>query len=85
MPVPRLAEALTRVYAASIRREARKIPDRQGKAFPTRGAPPVRRPICTPGRECTPRCRACREIDDTPVIVLYLFIVLAWTPSGLSA
>jgi len=27
-----------------------------------------------------PRCRVCREIDDTPMIVLSLFIVLAWTP-----
>jgi hypothetical protein len=27
-----------------------------------------------------PRCRVCREIDDTSVAVLYLFMALAWTP-----
>ena len=27
-----------------------------------------------------PRCSVCREIEDTPLVVLYAFIVLAWTP-----
>jgi hypothetical protein len=27
-----------------------------------------------------PRCKVCQEIDRTPVLLLYIYIALAWTP-----
>ena len=79
MPMPQHGRALTRLYAAALHWDTRKITAREGKAFHTCGHPPygVQFAIVS---GVHPRCRVCREINDTPVALLYLFMAFAWTP-----